>query len=287
MQRLILPLASLACLLAVGCKPAKPAQAAQAQAPSASGGAATLQGKVLEHLAAGRFSYLRLQTPQGEVWAGVPAADLKPGDTVKVVGATLAERFESKAANRTFDRVYLGTLEGQSGASVDAAHGGSAPASPMPGASPHAGGLPAAGGTTAEAILQSMTGGKPGGAAAPAATGAPRPEDAKVEKLAKPGGAEGRHIAEVHAQQAALKDRPVAVRGKVVKFNAQILGKNWIHLQDGSGDPKAGSHDLLVTTADTAQVGDVVTARGTVRLKKDFGAGYAYDVLVEDAKIAR
>ncbi|MFN8010395.1 MAG: hypothetical protein U0P81_03225 [Holophagaceae bacterium] len=283
MRRQSLCLASLTLLAVAGCKPSKPAQAAQAA--SAASGAATLQGKVLEHLAAGRFSYLRLQTAQGEVWAGVPAADLKPGDSVKVVGATLAERFESKAANRTFDKVYLGTLEGQSGASVDAAHGNAAPA---PGTSPHAGGLPAGGGATADAILQSMTGGSQHGGAAPATpgTGAPRPEDAKVEKLAKPAGAEGRSIAEVHAQQAALKDRPVLVRGKVVKYNAQILGKNWLHLQDGSGDPKAGTHDLLVTSADTAKVGDVVTARGTVRLKKDFGAGYAYDVLVEDAKVS-
>ena len=286
MHRMTPFLTSLALLAVIGCKPSKPAQ--PAQGPAAASGAAILQGKVLEHLAAGRFSYLRLQTAQGEVWAGVPAADLKAGDSVKVIGATLAERFKSKAANRTFDKVYLGTLEGQSGAAVDAAHVRATPANPAPGASPHAGGLPTGGGATADAILQSMTGGSPHGGAAPATpgTGAPRPEDAKVEKLAKPSGAEGRSIAEVHAQQAALKDKPVLVRGKVVKYNAQILGKNWLHLQDGSGDPKAGTHDLLVTSGDTAKVGDVVTARGTVRLKKDFGAGYAYDVLVEDAKVS-
>lgn len=286
MRRMTPYLTSLALLAVVGCKPSKPAQKPQAQA--AMPGGASVQGKVLENLSAGHFSYLRLQTSQGEVWAGVPAAEVKVGDSVTVMGATLAEKFESKAANRTFDKVYLGTLEGQSGASVDAAHGSAAPATA--GASPHAGGLPTGGAATADAILQSMTGGKAPAGAAPAAgqasTGAPRPEDAKVEKLAKPAGAEGRSIAEVHAQQAALKDKPVLVRGKVVKFNAQILGKNWLHLQDGSGDPKAGTHDLLVTSADSAKVGDVVTARGTVRLKKDFGAGYAYDVLVEDAKVS-
>lgn len=283
MPRMILALGTLALLGSTACKPSKPAQPAQAATPAPGG--ASVQGKVLEHVAAGRFSYLRLQTAQGEVWAGVPAADLKPGATVTVVGAVLAERFESKAASRTFDRVFLGTLEGQTGAAVDTAHGSPAPAAP--GGSPHAGGIPAGGAATADAILQSMTGAGPkDGAAASPAQGAPRAEDAKVGRVEKAPGAEARSVAEVHAQTAALKDRPVVVRGKVVKFNAQILGKNWLHLQDGSGDPKAGTHDLLVTSADTAKVGDVVTARGTVRLKKDFGAGYAYDVLVEDAKVS-
>lgn len=284
MARPLLTLTTLALLAAVGCKSSKPAQTARGQATAP--GSATLQGKVLEHVSAGRFSYLRLQSAQGEVWAGVPATDLKPGATVTVVGAVLAERFESKGAGRTFDKVYLGTLEGQTGAAVDEAHGQAAPA---PGASPHAGGLPAGGGATADAILKSMTGGAPG-AAAPQASegphGAPKPEETTVEKVAKATSAEARTVAEVHAQSASLKDRPVVVRGKVVKMNPQILGKNWLHLQDGSGDPKAGTHDILVTSADTAKVGDVVTARGTVRLKKDFGAGYAYDVLVEDAKVS-
>jgi hypothetical protein len=118
-------------------------------------------------------------------------------------------------------------------------------------------------------------------------TGAPKPADAKVGKVEKAPGAEARTVAELHAQAAALKDRPVVLRGKVVKYNPQILGKNWIHLQDGSGDPKAGTHDITVTCGDTVKVGDVVTLRGTVRLKKDFGAGYAYDVIVEDARLQR
>lgn len=286
-------LLALTVLLLVGCgtkTPSKPAAPGAPPAKDAGPAAATVQGKVLEHLEAAPFSYLRLQTDQGEVWVGVPHADLKPGAMVKVVGAYPVSKFESKKAKRTFEQVYLGTLEGQTASAVDAAHGGG----PAPeGPSPHAGGLPAsapAGGMnpTAEAILQSMSGAAPKGAPAPgaAAQGAPKPADAKAEKVPKASGAEARTVAELHAQTSTLKDRTVSIRGKVVKFNAQIMGKNWLHLQDGSGDPRAGTHDITVTSADAAKVGDVVTIRGTVRLKKDFGAGYAYDVIVEDAKVA-
>ena len=71
--------------------------------------------------------------------------------------------------------------------------------------------------------------------------------------------------------------------GKVVKYNAMIMGKNWIHLQDGTGEP--GSNDLTVTTQGTAFVGDTVLVRGNIGLDRDMGAGYRYDVLIEDATI--
>ena len=76
--------------------------------------------------------------------------------------------------------------------------------------------------------------------------------------------------------------KPV-VRGKVVKFLPQIMGKNWLHLQDGSGSE--GSNDLTVTTATTVNVGDVVLVSGVVSVDRDFGFGYEYDVILEDAEV--
>ena len=96
-----------------------------------------------------------------------------------------------------------------------------------------------------------------------------------------------RTVAEIHAQRAALKDKPVAVHGKVVKYMANVMGKNWLHVRDGSGTEAGKNNDLTVTTADDAAVGDVVTVRGAVHLDRDFGAGYAYGVIVEDAKLER
>ena len=88
-------------------------------------------------------------------------------------------------------------------------------------------------------------------------------------------------IAQVWSEKAALKDKPVIVRGKVVKFLPGIMGRNWMHLRDG------GDTDLTVTTSDTAAVGDIVTIKGVVHLDKDFGAGYTYAVIIEDASIVK
>jgi hypothetical protein len=71
----------------------------------------------------------------------------------------------------------------------------------------------------------------------------------------------------------------------VVKFNGGILGTNWIHLQDGTGSAENGTNDLTVTTSGTASVGDVVTATGTLVTDKDFGAGYTYAVMLENAEL--
>jgi hypothetical protein len=77
----------------------------------------------------------------------------------------------------------------------------------------------------------------------------------------------------------------VTVRGQVVKFTPAVLGKNWVHLRDGSGSVSDGSDDILVTTADTARIGDIVLVKGVVRTDRDLGSGYSYKVLIEGATL--
>ena len=108
-----------------------------------------------------------------------------------------------------------------------------------------------------------------------------------IGPIPKLAGADGHTVAEVWAERAQLKDKPVSLRGKVVKFNRGIMGKNWLHLQDGTGTHEASDFDLTVTTNDEATVGDIVVVRGVVHVDKDFGAGYSYPVLVEDAKVEK
>ncbi len=134
-------------------------------------------------------------------------------------------------------------------------------------------------------ILFGSLAGAAGNGMAPArAAPAPAPDtpDAKVPKASGPNA---RTVAEIVTKSAELKDKPVLVRGKVVKYNAAIMGKNWIHLRDGSGSAADGSNDLIVTTVNQAKTGDIVTVKGIVRTDKDFGSGYAYKVLVEDATL--
>jgi len=133
-----------------------------------------------------------------------------------------------------------------------------------------------AGAGAAQAASSSLPAGHPPMTAAKAGMDAP---------VAKAVGANARTVAEIVKQSAKLKDKPVLVRGKVVKYNAGIMGKNWVHLRDGSGSEADGSNDILVTTTQTAKVSDVVSVQGVVRTNKDFGAGYVYAVLIEDAKL--
>jgi hypothetical protein len=81
-----------------------------------------------------------------------------------------------------------------------------------------------------------------------------------------------------------LNNKSVEVHAKVVKVNSGIMGKNWVHLRDGTGNADDGSNDILLTTNAEITVGSTVTAMGTVRTNKDFGSGYAYKVLLEDVK---
>lgn len=108
------------------------------------------------------------------------------------------------------------------------------------------------------------------------------PAGGPIGKLAPVTG--GKTVAEIFAGAQALAGKPIAVRGKVVKVNNGIMGRNWVHLQDGTGD--AGHNDLMVTTTASVTKDAVVVVRGTVTANKDFGAGYSYAVLIEDASIA-
>ena len=85
--------------------------------------------------------------------------------------------------------------------------------------------------------------------------------------------------------KSSLAGQSVKVRGQVVKYNSEILGKNWLHLRDGSGSVGKNDNDLMVTTSTKVKVGDTVLVEGTVSLNKDFGAGYKYAVIIEDAKV--
>jgi hypothetical protein len=117
--------------------------------------------------------------------------------------------------------------------------------------------------------------------------GMTKPVDVGDVKVAKATGPDARTVAEVNVQSAALKGKTVAVHGKVVKFTPEILGKNWIHLRDGSGTASEGTDDIVVTTKDETKVGDVVLVKGVVHTDRNLGSGYSYKVLIEDATLEK
>lgn len=217
-----------------------------------------LRGEVLEVQNVPGYTYLRLKTPAGETWAAVMTAAIKPGAAAVVLNPMVVQNFQSKVLNRQFDRIVFGSLEG---AAVAVAPAG-----------PTTGGASALPGTLPNLQMRP---------AAPAGTAAP------VAKLPKASGPEGHSVAEIVQGRGKLKDKTVLVRGQVVKVNLGIMGKNWLHLQDGSGSASDGSNDVLVTTTEQAKLGDVVQARGTVRTDVTVGPGYAYAVMIEGATLRK
>lgn len=222
--------------------PAKPAPPAPVAAAPAS-----IKGKVLEVKDVETYTYLRLKTGKGEMWAAVNKAPVKVGSEVTIENVTMMANFESKTLKRKFDQIAFGSLAG-SGA---AAH---APGSDM--AAAHAGVSKAA-------------------------------VDVGDVKVAKATGPDARTVAEVVAKRTDLKDKTVVVRGKVVKFTPGVMDKNWIHLRDGTGSAADGTNDVVVTTKDETQIGAVVLVKGVVHTDKDLGSGYSYKVLIEEATLQK
>ena len=212
-----------------------------------SGFAAVLKGEVLEVRDVPPYTYLRLKTSEGETWAAVTAAPVKKGAQVAIDNPMWMQNFESRTLHRTFDKIAFGSLTD--------------PSAPAAAAKPSPHGA---------------MGGAPAAAAAP-----------PVAKLPKATGSDARTVAEIVGGKGALKDKSVSLRGQVVKANLGIMGKNWFHVQDGSGTASDGSNDILVTTKDVAAVGDIVSIKGTVRTDIKLGAGYAYAVLIEDASLQK
>ncbi|MBI5684239.1 MAG: hypothetical protein HZC54_04095 [Verrucomicrobia bacterium] len=212
--------------------------------PPASAG--SYSGKVVETVNAANYTYVLLDTGAAKLWAAAPQFAVKAGDAVAIENATPMPKFHSKTLNRDFDVVYF-----TSNVKVN----GKAPAAGAASVELPKGHPPIGGGGT-----------KP-------------PVDFAGIKKAEGG----KSIAEIYAARAELGGKPVKVRGKVVKYNPAIMGKNWLHIQDGTGT--AGSNDLTVTTSSQAKVGDTVLVTGTVSTDRDFGSGYKYGLIIEDAKV--
>jgi len=247
----------------------QPNQASPAAAPRDD---AAIIGRIAEILEVSQYSYLRIQSDAGEVWAAVPKTKKAVGDRVTVLGPIWMDDFKSKSMNRTWEHIAFGTLESDGSAAASDAQ--QMPPNHPPIQQPDkAAGMFAAQAAKKPEAAQAMPAHGPKTGAA----------DLGVISVAKAPGAQGHTVAEIRARKAQLKDREVTVRGKVVKSTNGVMGKNWLHVRDGSG--QGSSADLAVVTADTASVGDTVLVSGIVRLDRDLGAGYFYDVLVDDAQV--
>lgn len=204
-------------------------------------------GKVVETINAASYTYVLIDTGANKRWAAAPQFTVKVGDTVAVADGMPMKNYQSKTLNRTFDVVYFtGSVTVNGVAPAAAGAMGDLPKGHPP------------------------TTGAPSGPALPNLSGIQRATN-------------GQTVTEIVTAKAKFAGKPIAVRGRVVKYNGGILGKNWLHLRDGSG--AEGTNDLTVTTSATAKVGDLVLVTGVLSVDRDFGGGYKYALIVEDAKV--
>lgn len=94
-----------------------------------------------------------------------------------------------------------------------------------------------------------------------------------------------RTVAELHKSRSTLAGQTIRAQGQVMKANNGIRGYNFVHVQDGTGTAAASNNNLIVRSKQTANVGDRVTISGVVVVNRDFGSGYFYPLLIEEATI--
>ena len=230
----------------VGCSKSDQDKAATNPALAAPVPAGMVRGKVLETVDAGGYTYTQIDLGTEQRWLAAPKTVVKVGDTVQASEGMAMPDFESKTLNRNFGVVYF--VSGLDNLSNPVAIN----AAPV---------------------------------AAEDQPAMKKPVAAVAENTAVSPFEEGKNIAELYANKDGYGGKEVTLRGKVVKYNANIMGWNFLHIQDGSGLAADGSHDLTVTTKAEVSPGDTVVVTGKIMLAEDFGAGYTYPVLMEDAKV--
>ncbi len=207
-------------------------------------------GKVVETMDVNTYTYVRLEHDGESVWAAGPKTSLAVGDELAIDTEMYMLDFYSETLDRTFERLhFVNELTG-----------------------PHAHDGMDAHGAGDEHVDVSAGHGTP-------QVG----KDGDFSGIEVPEG--GLTVAEVWTQRNELAGQEIVVRGRVTKYNSGIMGRNWIHLQDGRGSEVDGPHDLVVTTDAGIAAGNIITIRGTVALDQDFGSGYKYPLLVEKASI--
>ncbi len=200
-------------------------------------------GTVAETMDSGGYSYIRLE--ESGIWVATAVMPVSVGDKVQYSGGMEMRGFVSKSLDRTFESIYFVENVSLVSKDLDALHAAAAQGH--------------------------------------ASNNMQMPKQVKVEAPA-PGDitplTDGKTVADIFAESARLNEQKVSLNAKVIKVSENIMGKNWITLQDGTGTEP--NNKLLATSTELASPGDMVIARGIVRTDIDIGSGYKYKVLLEE-----
>jgi len=229
--------------------------------------AEAISGKVLQILNSGGYSYFYLQKDNNEkIWLAVTETKAAVGERMSFKEGLVMKNFTSKTLKRTFDTIIFSNgvipQPGKTAASI--------PAKAAP---------PAAAPQAAAPPQQSS----------PAAMGskvAVMPKEKRIS-VKKATGPNAYTIAELYRNSDKLNKKQIVVRGKIVKVTSGIMKRVWVHIQDGSGSQAKGTHNLVCTTTSKPRLDAIVMVRGTLAKDRDFGYGYRYKVLIENATISK
>jgi len=228
--------------------------------------ARSITGTVIETINASGYTYMLVEANSRQNWVAIPATTVLKGSQVSYIEGMTMSNFTSKTLNRTFDSIIF-----SSGLAEQAVQTKEAPADDSFEAA-----LSAEKDTIQKAPEMTVSGGS-SVAIIPL-------QEISVEKSTAENGYS---VEEIFAKAEELNSKTVRIQGKVVKFSPNIMGKHWVHLQDGTGNPMKNTHDLVVTTGEPVEVNSTITMEGVVAADKDFGAGYKYAVIVEEASVIK
>jgi len=230
--------------------------------------AAEHRGIVLDAVTGGGYTYMNIEENGEKFWIAGPQTSVSKGAEVSFSEQIWMPNFTSKALNRTFEKIlFVSGVNDGSASEEEGAEADSAPVDEI-----HSGaGYGADAGAEEAAVNEEAS----------------ADEEMTDEEAPEPPPADGIYtIEQLYYRADELKGQIIKVRGKVVKVSENIMGRTWVHIQDGSGTK--GKNNLVFRSAnDSAKVGDTVTAEGRLDTDKDFGFGYYYAVIVEDAKFTK
>jgi hypothetical protein len=208
------------------------------------------QVKAKEVIQTSNYTYVRVSEASQDYWCAINRADIEVGKTYFWLKGWEMTQFHSQELNRDFASVFfLETLSEKPILTVE----------PILSEKPIIGGSP-------------MAGGSMGG----------RQKVAEKQGISVEKADGGITIAELYTNRKSYAGKSVKIRGEVVKFSPHIMNRNWVHVQDGTKN--GNDFDLVVTTHDSIPVGGIRLFEGVISLNLDFGSGYMYDVIMEDAR---
>jgi hypothetical protein len=226
-------------------------------------------GTIKETMNASGYTYMLVTSAGKDIWVAIPETPVKNGAEIKYYQGMEMKEFNSKTLNRTFPSIIF-----SSGIATEKVEQQVEAVQPNDSNDSFASAVQAESSNAGPAAINDTKGSAgSSGAIVPLA-------EISVEKVT---AANGYSVGELFNQAKNLTGKKVQIRGKVVKVSPAIMGKNWIHLQDGTGDPMKNTHDLVITTNENIELGSTVIFEGVITANKDFGAGYKYDAIVEEA----